>query len=80
MALAVRAPKPAEELHSSPGDARSDFPFPDELTTVQDTPMLNTEVDMLRKTNEIVMTVTGLLLPPLLIAAFGIMFWQLFFR
>ncbi len=47
---------------------------------VQDTPMLVPEVDMLRKTNDIVMTVTGLLLPPVLIAAFGVMFWQLFFR
>lgn len=42
--------------------------------------MLVPEVDMLRKTNDIVMTVTGLLLPPLLIAAFGVMFWQLFSR
>ncbi len=80
VALAVSARKQADELRSSPGEARPSLPYPDGLTMVQDDPMLVPEVDMLRKTNDIVMTVTGLLLPPLLIAAFGVMLWQLFFR
>lgn len=80
MALAVSSLKQVDELRSTPGEARTGHANPDGLTMVQDTPMLVPEVDMLRKTNDIVMTVTGLLLPPLLIAAFGVMLWQLFFR
>ncbi len=80
VALAVSALKQADELRSSPGEARPGLPYPDGLTMAQDDPMLVPEVDMLRKTNDIVMTVTGLLLPPLLLAAFGVMLWQLFFR
>ena len=77
---AVSSLKQTDELCSTLDEARTGLANPDRLTTMQDTPMLVPEVDMLRKTNDIVMTVTGLLLPPLLIAAFGVMFWQLFFR
>ena len=80
VALAVSSLKQMDELRSTPDEARTGLANPDRLTTMQDTPMLVPEVDMLRKTNDIVMTVTGLLLPPVLIAAFGVMFWQLFFR
>ena len=79
-ARVVCALQQTEGPRSSPGEARPVPATPDLLTVRPDDPLRVPEVDRLRKTNDMVITVTGLRLSPLLIASFGVMFWRLFFR